>query len=530
MAVKLTFHGACGTVTGSCFEVRTKDSAVLIDCGLFQGTKTIKALNYGAFPFKPGSIDNVILTHAHIDHCGLVPKLTASGFKGHVNATPGTADLLTYMLPDSGHIQESEVDRLNRRNRQRGMPLVEPIYTREIAKASLKRVKKRDYGAWFEAADGIRARYWNAGHILGSASVELDVADDGGAIRLLFSGDIGTGDKDFHGLPESPRGADFVVMESTYGGRRRPPCSAAARRKILARELSQAFRAGGMILIPAFAVERTQELLFDLDALIDAKVIPPLPIFLDSPLAQRATEVFDKHLTLPHDSTHPFRRPNLRFVANQDDSKKLNQLRGGAIIMAGSGMCDAGRIRHHLKAHLGRTDTTVLLVGYQAPGTLGRLLIDGESTVRIHTEEVSVAAHIRMLDEYSGHADHSGLVRWLEQRAPVAWDTFLVHGEDEARKALADSLVVAGFDRARLRQPLHGETVRLSAGSGAKTISTGAPPHITANISRDWHNTYAKTVIDLRKTLDAMPDDEARRTLLARMDEALVKSGRRQRR
>ncbi|MBM3514344.1 MAG: MBL fold metallo-hydrolase [Alphaproteobacteria bacterium] len=434
------------------------------------------------------------------------------------------------MLPDSWHIQESEVDRLNRRNRQRGLPTVEPIYTREIAKSSLKRIKRQDYGAWFEAADGIRARFWNAGHILGSASVELAVADDNGDISILFSGDIGSGDKDFHDLPAGPRGIDFVVMESTYGGRRRPSCSPEARRKILARELGRAIKAGGMILVPAFAVERTQELLFDLDVLFDTRALPSMPIFVDSPLAKRATEVFDKHLKLAHDGTHPFHRPNLRFVANQEDSKKLNQLRGGAIILAGSGMCDAGRIRHHLKAHLGRSDTTVLLAGYQAPGTLGRLLIDGERMVRIHGEEVGVAARIRMLDHYSGHADHAGLVRWLEQRAPVAWDTFLVHGEDDARSALAESLIVAGIDKARIRRPVHGEVVRLSAASGAKTVSVDATVNLAGNVARDWHNTYAKTVIDLRKTLDSMPDDETRRKLLKRMDDALVKSGRKPRR
>jgi metallo-beta-lactamase family protein len=519
MAVKLTFHGACGTVTGSCFELRTKRSTVLIDCGMFQGTKSIKALNYGRFPFAPGSVDSVVLTHAHIDHSGLIPKLIATGFGGPVLATPGTADLLTYMLPDSGHIQETEVDRLNRRNRQRGLPTVEPIYTRAIAQSALDRVQARDYGHWVDAAPGLRTRFWDAGHILGSASVEVEVreADRGRPLRLLFSGDIGGGDKDFHGAPQGPDGLDFVVMESTYGGTVRRQQTADNRRRMLARELKAAFAAGGLVLIPAFAVERTQELLFDLDALIDAGTIPAVPVFVDSPLAQRATEVFDKHLDFGAGGTHPFRRGNVRFVSTQDESKRLNRLRGGAIVMAGSGMCDAGRIRHHLKAHLGRADTTVLLVGYQTPGTLGRLLLDGESMVRIHGEEVKVAGRIRFLDEYSGHADQSGLLRWLDARGTVAWDVFLVHGEDNARDGLAQALIDGGIPRTRIRRPAHGETVSLSAAAGAKTIGVTADVDVAANTASDWHNAYSSTILDLRQTLEKLPSDRARNKLLTRM-------------
>lgn len=519
MAVKLSFHGACGTVTGSCFEVRTRRGAVLIDCGLFQGTKTIKSLNYGSFPFRPEAIDSVLLTHAHLDHSGLVPKLASCGFSGQVFATAGTADLLTYMWPDSGQIQESEVDRLNRRNRQRGLPLVEPIYTRAMAQSSLQRLRPVAYGEWFEAAAGIRARYWNAGHILGSASIELDVSerDRAAPISVLFSGDIGTGDKDFHEAPTGPTDVDFVVMEATYGSRARAPRSANRRRSILARELSAALKAGGMILIPAFAVERTQELLFDLDALFDSGAIPTLPVFVDSPLAQRATEVFDKHLTFESGGTHPFRRSDVRFVGTQDESKRLNRLRGGAVIMAGSGMCDAGRIRHHLKAHLGRPDTTVLMVGYQAPGTLGRLLLDGEDTVRIHGEEVAVRARIRYLDEYSGHADQSGLLRWWKDRGAVAWDVFLVHGEDESREALADALRSAGVPKARVRRPVHGETVALSTTCSAKTTNVCATVDVAGVCAGDWHNAYSKTIIDLRKTLDTLPNDRARKKLLVKM-------------
>ncbi|MCB2106524.1 MAG: MBL fold metallo-hydrolase [Rhodobacteraceae bacterium] len=519
MSVDLTFHGACGTVTGSCFEVRTRKSAVLIDCGMFQGTKTIKELNYGKFPFDPRKISAVIVTHAHVDHCGLVPKLIAAGFRGRVHATAATADLMTYVLPDSGYIQEVEVERLNRRNRQRGKPSIEPIYTREMAERALQRLSHVAYDTWIEVAPGIRARFWDAGHILGSASVEIEVADDAdkrGPVRILFSGDIGTGDKSFQPAPSGPAGTDFVVMESTYGAITRKPRSFALRRQILAKEMKAALKAGGMILVPAFAIERTQEFLVDLDALFDSGQIPTLPVFVDSPLAQRATEVFDKHLTgkIDGDVTHPFRRQNIRYVETPDESKRLNRLRGGAIIMAGSGMCDAGRIRHHLKAHLGRSDTTVMLIGYQAPGTLGRLLVDGQRMVRIHGEDTAVEARIRFVDEYSGHADQRGLIAWLNARQPVTHQVFLVHGEDGARAGLALALTKSGLAKSKLHQPTLGETVRLSGASGAKTVRVRANIDVAQCAQSDWHNEYAATVLSLKRELEALPDDAARARML----------------
>ncbi|MDX2142240.1 MAG: MBL fold metallo-hydrolase [Rhodospirillaceae bacterium] len=525
MAVTVTFHGACGTVTGACFEVRTGSSAVLIDCGMFQGTKTIKALNYGAFPFTPASINAVVLTHAHVDHCGLIPKLTVAGFAGNVFATPGTGDLLTYVLPDSGYIQETEVDRLNRRNRQRGIKAVEPIYTREIAEASLRRIRPKPYDSWFEPAPGIAARFWDAGHILGSASVELRIDDGAGKppITLLFSGDVGPGDKAFQSEPTAPRDVDFVVMESTYGDRVRARRTNEQRRHILAKELHAALRRGGLILIPAFAIERTQELLFDFDALFDSGQLPKLPVFVDSPLAIRATEVFGKHLhaATMTNGTHAFKRDNLHFVEAVEDSKKLNRLRGGAIVMAGSGMCDAGRIRHHLKAHLGQPDTTVILVGYQAPGTLGRLLHGGQSMVRIHGEEIAVAATIRMLDEYSGHADQRRLVAWLKDRLPVRHDVFLVHGEDGARDTLGAELGRAGIERRRIRLPVMGETVKLSKKDGARTVRVRAGVDIAA-AERDWHNLYAQTTLALKQKLSGLRRDEDRAALLRQVSSVLA--------
>ncbi|TAL03250.1 MAG: MBL fold metallo-hydrolase [Rhodospirillaceae bacterium] len=533
MAVTVTFHGACGIVTGSCFEVRTSRGAVLVDCGMFQGTKTIKSLNYGPFPFDPRSIGALVLTHAHIDHCGLVPKLIRAGFAGPVVATPETADLLAYVLPDSGHIQELEVERLNRRNRQRGYDQVDPIYTREDAELSLRHVTPRPYGAWIELVAGIRIRFWNAAHILGSASVEMMVSDKGessdpAAMRLLFSGDIGPGEKPFQGAPEAPNGVDYLFAESTYGDRLRPRRTQEQRRTILRNEVRAGLKAGGMVLIPAFAVERTQELLVDLDALIDAGELPPTPIFVDSPLATRATEVFAKHLrskispSSNEGPAHAFERANLHFVGTVDESRKLDRLQGGGIIMAGSGMCDAGRIRHHLKNYLSHPNATILLVGYQAPGTLGRLLVDDTPIVRIQGDEIAVTARVRMLDEYSGHADQKGLVDWVRARLPVAQTLFLVHGEVAARETLAQKLVAVGIAKSTLHMPEMGETVRLTA-QGARTVKVRPRVDVETVATADWHNRYAETMLRLRKHLEHLPNDRERQKLLQRVQGTLTR-------
>ena len=522
MSITVAFHGACGVVTGSCFEVRTPRASVLIDCGMFQGTKTVKSLNYGAFPFDIKKISAVILTHAHVDHCGLLPKLTRMGYGGPIVTTPETADLLTYVLPDSGYIQEVEVDHLNRRNRQRGRDAVDPIYTRDDAERCLQNVIPRGYAAWHDVAPGFRFRFWDAGHILGSASVELEVTDKGQGgrpQRLLFSGDIGPGGKAFQIEPQGPQGVDYLFAESTYGDRLRIRHSPAQRRAVLRNELRASLKAGGMILMPAFAIERTQELLVDIDTLIDTGELPSLPVFVDSPLATKATAVFAKHLDgklgieMVRDGTHPFERANLRFVATVDESKRLNRLRGGAIVMAGSGMCDAGRIRHHLKNNLSRPDTTVLLAGYQAPGSLGRILVAGAKMVRIQGEEIAVNARIRVLDDYSGHADQAGLKRWIAARLPVAHNIFLVHGEDAARKCLAEELKPLGLARGTIRLPVLGETIRLTA-TGAKTERVAARVDVAAGGEADWHNAYADAVLRLRQKLDGLKNDRSRTALL----------------
>lgn len=527
MSVAVTFCGAAGTVTGSCIRVAHPKGAFLVDCGLFQGSKTVKELNYGAFPFAPADIDFVLLTHAHIDHAGLLPKLTKGGFDGPIVATAGTRDLLTYMLPDSGHIQESEVARLNRRNAQRGRAAVAPIYTRADAEACLSRIRPVDYGHWTEPGAGVRARFWNAGHVLGSASVELEVetGEAGeGPLRLLFSGDIGPRHKLFLPDPDSPEGLDYIFCESTYGDRLRPAVTPERRRRMLGDEVTAALRRGGNLLIPAFAVERTQELLLDLALLADEGAIPDVPIFLDSPLAIRATEIFAAHREALEDipeGRDPFRRRNIRFTETAEESRAIARVQGGAIVIAASGMCDAGRIRHHLKQSLWRSDATVLLTGYQVPGTLGHLLAAGKPRVRIHGEEVAVRAAIRRLDLYSGHADQAQLAEWLTRRLPVR-GIFLVHGEDDSRTALRDVLVRGGVSRRRIHLPRLDDTVDLTGRRGIRMQpgSHRLPPRAVA-AGTDWHNDYAQLVLDLQQAVQQAPDDTTRHRMLRRLRQAL---------
>ena len=528
----LSFCGAAGTVTGSCYWMQTDHCQFLVDCGMFQGSKTLKELNYGRFPFDPAKIDFVLLTHAHIDHSGLLPKLVKQGFKGTIFATEGSFDLLTYMLPDSAFIQEMEVERLNRRNVQRGRPEVEPMYTRDDVETALKAFSNVPYETWREVGPGVRARFWNAGHILGAASIEVEVVTrqpDRRLLRLLFSGDIGPEHKLFHPDPEGPDNLDFVCCESTYGGRKRGDVSVEKRRQILAQEVKAALDRGGNLLIPVFAVERTQELLLDLSILFDDGTLPKVPVFLDSPLAIKATKVFVKNADQLEDTAQVpdlFRRPNIRFTESVEESKMIARFTGGAIIMAGSGMCDAGRIRHHLKNNLWRNNATVLLVGYQAPGTLGSLLQRGVPAVKIQGEEIRVNAAIRQVEVYSGHADGDQLIDWVQKRLPVKSAIFLTHGEEGSLDALRDGLAKTGVPPERIIVPQLDDVVDLLAdgSAGESHIEFRPVPHRLAGESlrgRDWHNELAEFSLDLREKLEQAGNDKARGVILRRVMSAL---------
>jgi metallo-beta-lactamase family protein len=528
MSVTLRFCGAAHTVTGSCYLFQTGVGRVLVDCGLFQGSKTLKALNYGDFPFRPADIDAVLLTHAHIDHSGLLPKLVREGFRGKIFATRGTIDLCSYLLPDAGSIQESEVVTLNRRNVARGRSVVTPIYTQADAIASLDAFRSVAYEKWIEVIKGVRARYWNAGHLLGSASIEIEFVDASAPespLRVLMSGDIGPDAKLLQPDPEAPAGFDYVISESTYGDTDRPASTARERRARLAAEVRDAHAAGGALLIPAFAVERTQELIVDLIHLIEHGEAPAAPIFLDSPLAIRATEVFRRHASSMDPDIELDRllnSPHLHFTETVDESKSIAKITGFHIIIAASGMCDAGRIRHHLKRWLWNRNATVLLVGFQANGTLGRFLEDGVKSARIQGEEIKVAAHIRRIDEYSGHADGPELARWIAARRPVRRGVFLVHGEENALSGLSERISERIIPPARIFRPVLDDIYELST-SVPTPIDVAHRRRLTpeAVVALDWHNDMSKLILDINDRIDAAADDRSRGVIIRRLRRAL---------
>jgi len=528
MSVTLQFCGAAHTVTGSCYCFKTPAGTFLVDCGLFQGQKTLKELNYTAFPFRPADVDSVLLTHAHIDHSGLLPKLMLEGFRGRIFATRGTIDLCSYMLPDSGSIQESEVAALNRRNLKRGKPEVSPIYTQADAVASLQSFRSVEYETWVDVIPGVRARYWNAGHLLGSASIELEFADENTPehpLRVLMSGDLGPDTKLLQPDPVAPAGFDYVISESTYGDRVRPETTHQGRQQRLAAEVHDAAKANGALLIPAFAVERTQELIVDLVGLMERGEIPVAPIFLDSPLAIRATEVFRNHaasLDPNIDVARLLSSPHLRFTETVEESKSIAKLSGFHIIIAASGMCDAGRIRHHLKHWLWNSRATVLLVGFQARGTLGRFLEEGAKAVRIQGEDINVAARIRRIDDYSGHADGSELVRWIAARRPIQRGIFLVHGEDQAMAGLSERIAERVIPSAKIFLPILDDIYDLSTNVPTSLSATHrrrlAPEAVVA---LDWHNDMSKLILDINDRVGAAADDRARGVIIRRLRRAL---------
>jgi len=522
MNISLHIHGAAGTVTGSCYRLVTPSGDLLVECGMFQGPKSLRNLNYRHFPFEASAIKAVLLTHAHIDHTGLFPKLALAGFRGKAWMTEASRDLLHWLLPDAGAIQEGDVDRLNRRNSRRGEPAVAPIYTRVDAEASLSLLQVQRYDSWFEPLKGVRARLRNAGHILGSAFIEMEIDARPRPARLVFSGDIGPRAKALQPDPEIPDPCDILLLESTYGDRLRQRLSEAERRALLGRELSDALKAGGNVIVPVFAVERTQEILDDIAHLRRDGEIGAVPVFLDSPLAGRTTEVFRRHCRALERGTDGtiFTGGDFRPTETVEQSKAIARIHGGAVILAGSGMCEAGRVKHHLKDHLWRPDSTVLFVGYQAPGTLGALIRDGAPRVRIHGEEINVKARIRAIDAYSGHADRDELVEWARPLLRTLGSALLVHGEPDAVLGLAESLSAGGLDRTRIHAPDLDQAFDIIFRDGRwQTVAARAPgvPRLAptqASASRDWHNDYAAVLLDLRNALQQESDDRRRQQLL----------------
>jgi len=441
--LRVQFLGAAGCTSGSCYLVAFEDKQILVDCGLFQGPEELKQRNYGDFPFAPEKIDAVILTHAHIDHSGLLPKLTRLGFRGPIYATAVTADLCEIMLADSAHIQEMEVERKNRKLKRRGQPLLTPIYTVEDAEQTLQHFRRMVYDEELEILPGLRVRFRDAGHILGAAIVELWITEAGETTKFVFSGDLGNLGQPIVRDPSLITEADVLIVESTYGTRLHEDRDQRLER--LAEIVNRTMERGGNLLIPAFALGRTQDILHSLRVLQDRGQIPPLTIYIDSPLASKATEVFSRHAqvfdfetrSMVREERSPFAGPGIHFTETVEESKRLNEISGGVVIISASGMADAGRIKHHLKHNLWRPQASVLLVGYQAEGTLGRRLQDGAEEVRIHGEQVKVRAEIESISGFSAHADQAGLLAWLRRFRHIG-QVFVTHGEQESAAGFAE--------------------------------------------------------------------------------------------
>ena len=442
--MKIKFCGATIGVTGSCHLLYTERHRVLLDCGQFQGNKEMDALNYEPFPFDPESVEAVVLSHAHIDHCGRIPLLVKRGFKGDIYCTDATADLLSVMLLDSAYIHEKDAEWQTKKNARTGKPPVEPLYTVQDAERSLKLVKPILYDQLVEVNDEMKIVFNDAGHILGSAITEIWVTENNQTSKIVFSGDLGVNDRPILRDPKKIKKADYLIMESTYGNRLHPENSTSIDRLI--HIIKDTVKRGGSVIIPAFAVGRTQELIYELNMFYEHHpeyhdVLDDLYVYIDSPMATTATEVFRKNAQVFDEETkelilsgdNPLDFKNLIFTRSTAESQALNMNREPKIIISASGMCEAGRIRHHLKHNLWDPKNSIVFVGYQAEGTLGRALIEGAKEVKLFGETVMVAAEIHNLEGFSGHADQNGLLDWLGGFQKIPKQIFLVHGEEQSK-------------------------------------------------------------------------------------------------
>ena len=457
--MKLTFNGAAGMVTGSCHLLESGNEKILVDCGMFQGIKEITTINYERFNFDPRKISYVLLTHAHLDHCGLIPKLVKQGFRGKIIATPPTVDLAKIMLEDSAVVNEDETKHENVRRQRMGLPPRTPLYKLEDVKQSFKYFHKIRYNHPYKLSNNMRMVLRDAGHILGSAIIELFVTDQGKTKKIVFSGDLGQGGTPIVNDPAIIEEADYVLLETTYGNRRHGEVS--TREQLLSKAVTETYQRGGKLMIPSFSIERTQELLYYLHRMEKSGKLPAENIFLDSPLAINATAVFNNYMDyftpkLRAEFKTPFTFKKLKFLKSQSESQKINDYQGPCVIIAGNGMCTGGRIRYHLKHHLWDERNTVLFVGYQAEGSTGRAILDGEKTIKMMGLELVVNAHVMHIDSFSSHADSHDLLVWMKHFKRKPKTVFLVHGEGEAATSFAESLKKAGF---RAHVPKRTESV-----------------------------------------------------------------------
>ena len=453
--MNITFLGAAKTVTGSNFLVEAAGKKFLVDCGMYQGRAAQEMENSEDFLFNPQEIDFMLLTHAHIDHSGRIPKLYNEGFRAPIYAHKATVDLCTIMLPDSGHIQETEIEWKNRKRIRAGLDPLPPLYTAEEAERSLEVFRPVKYDEIIDVAENIQVRFNDAGHMLGSSIIEIWVTENGKTEKIVFTGDLGNNDIPLLDSPTMIESADYLVMESTYGSRLHLRNDDKA--ELFLNIISETLDKGGRVVIPSFAVGRTQEILYEIDKIKDEhkddeefqrkyKQLMKTPVFVDSPLAISATEIFAMNTELFEEEIqeklkhgdHPLEFPGLQFTRTPDESKTLNATYYPSIIISASGMCDIGRIKHHLKHNLWNPASTILFVGYQAPGTLGRTIVDGADKVKIFGEEISINARIEYIEGYSGHADQKWLLNFVYSFINKPKHIFLVHGEEDSQETLKE--------------------------------------------------------------------------------------------
>ena len=447
--MKISFLGATKIVTGANFLIETKSTKFLIDCGLFQGSKPITRMNYQPFCFNPEKIDFMVLSHAHIDHSGRIPKLIKEGFKGNIYSTKATADLCSIMLPDSGHIQEMENKWDNRKRRRSGGKLRKPLYTVKEAEKSLRYFNPVLYGQKIELNEEVVLRFRDAGHILGSSIIELWIKEDSKKTKLVFSGDLGRRDRPILRDPSLIDEADYLIVESTYGNKLHHPSE--DDDKELISIINTTVKRGGNVVIPSFAIERAQDIIYELNKYYTEYIktedqdFLSVPVYVDSPLTVSATEIFLRNpdcfdedtLKLINIGNNPLDFRNLKFTRSVEESKQINFSKESKVIISASGMCTAGRIKHHLKHNLWRKESSIVFVGYQANGTLGRRIKDGEKVVKIFGEEIQVNAEIHSLEGFSGHADREGIIRWVKSFKNKPKKIFVVHGEEEATEEIS---------------------------------------------------------------------------------------------
>ena len=483
--MKLSFYGADQCVTGSCHCVEVNGKKILIDCGLQQGRDEV---SNEQFPFAANDIDYLLVTHAHIDHTGRIPMLVKQGFQGRILTTRLTANLMRIMLLDSAHIQEQDAEWKNRKGERAGAAPVEPLYTVEDAQRVQEFVTTCEYGQTVELCEGVRAEFEDAGHLLGSACIVLDVTENNISRRIVFSGDLGNVNQPIIRDPVHLRGADYVVMESTYGDRNHTEVWNYTAD--LAKIIDETMAKGGNVVIPSFAVGRTQELLYFIREIKDKHLVqsnPDFPVYIDSPLAREATQIFtgdlrgyldEEALRLVSDGTHMFNFSNLRMTETVEESKALNEDGIPKVIISASGMCDAGRIRHHLKHNLWRPECTVVFVGYQGEGTLGRTLLEGTKTVKLFGEEIAVNAKIVNFNGLSSHADRDHLLSWISDfKDPQPQHVFVVHGDREVAPFFAQTIAGLGFEA---HAPQYTEVYDLIAN---KQLAPGYLPDRKARVS-----------------------------------------------